>query len=207
MYTQLGIPKSTLSGWFKDIKISNEHKVILHNKWLNALVKAREHSVVWHNNQKQLRLKDAEEKADLILSEIKISNNIIIELALAILYLGEGFKKNSTTGMGNSDPLILKFFIKTLDKIYGISPNQMTCYLHLRADQSDVEMKKYWSSILNIPIKNFRKSSFDQRTKGIKTYDNYKGVCIIRCYNVAIERKLVYLSRKYCQKVIDELGG
>ena len=39
------------------------------------------------------------------------------------------------------DPLILKFFIKALNKNYGITPNKIKCELHLRADQNPQKLK------------------------------------------------------------------
>lgn len=119
-----------------------------------------------------------------------------------MLYLGEGFKGDEC-GMGNSDPLILRFFINSLVKLYNIDIKKIKCDLHLRADQNDLQMKKYWSAELGVPLENFRKTSFDKRTEGKATFEDYKGVCIVRTGNVAIQRKLIYLCRAYCAKVID----
>ncbi len=201
------IPKSTLSNWFKNLKLSTKHQKNLKEKWKHALVKARVEAVRWHNNQKNIRIKTAENEANKIIEEINLKDKQIMELALAMIYLGEGFKKKSETGMGNSDPLILKFFISVLIKIFSIQINDITCYLHLRADQDPEELKLYWSKTLGIPLVNFRKSSIDKRTVGSKTYDTYKGVCVLKCGNVAIQRKLLYLSRIYCERIISSLGG
>jgi len=203
----LGIPKSTLSCWFKDLHIKKEYRNILDSKWKNGLVKARIEAVKWHNNQRKKRIMHSEDEARKVIDKIDLSNVNIMELALSLLYLGEGFKKNSETGIGNSDPLILLFFIKTLNGIYGVKSENITCYLHLRADQKPEELNLYWSRKLKIPLKNFRKASIDKRTIGSKTYSSYKGVCVVRCGNIAIQRKLVYLSRIVCEKVIENLGG
>jgi len=106
--------------------------------------------------------------------------------------------------MGNSDPLILKFFITVLSRIYNLDKKKFRYELHLRADQNPVALKRYWSKQLGIPVSHFKYASIDKRTKGTRTYPEYKGVCLIRCSNVAIQRKSVYLSRKFCEKVINE---
>lgn len=198
---RLKIPRSTLSGWFKDIALSEEQTLVLKQNWRDGLVLARKKAVVWHNKEKESRIKIVEREADTVLSEIDFSSKHLMEMTLAMLYLGEGFKKNSDTGIGNSDPLILKFFITILLKIYGVDRNKITCYLHLRADQDPTKMKKYWAQQLSLPLSAFKKVSLDQRTKGKPTYSHYKGVCIVRCGYIAVQRKLVYLSRKYCEKV------
>lgn len=204
---KLGIPRSTLSGWFKNVKIQDKHKKVLERRWKEALIKARKKAVKWHNKQKALRMITAEKEAGGVIKNINFSNVETMELALSMLYLGEGFKNKSGTGIGNSDPMILSFFIKTLEKLYGIEPKDITCNLHLRADQDPLKLNLYWSRKLDIPIENFRKASLDKRTIGSKTYDSYNGVCVVKCGNVAIQRKLVYLSRIYCEKIIMSLGG
>ncbi len=200
----LGIPRSTLSGWLKDIKLTEIQRKRLEASTYIALNKARVNAVKWHNEQKLKRFQLAEKEADATLAKLA-NNDQTIELALALLYLGEGFKKNSDTGMGNSDPLILKFFLKTIMKVYNFKIEKIAFYLHLRYDQDEEKMKEYWAKELEIPISNFKKTSFDKRTKDRETYPDYKGVCLIRCGNVAIQRKLVYIGRKFCEQTINNL--
>jgi len=90
---QLGIPRSTLSGWFKDIKLSQKQKEKLLNNKYRALANARKKAVLWQNLQKKKRLQEAKKTAQKTLKNINISNPDILELALAFLYLGEGLKK------------------------------------------------------------------------------------------------------------------
>jgi len=201
---KLGIPRSTLSGWFKNIELSSRQKKVLDDNWRKALVAARSKAVIWHNQQKAHRLKIAQDQAFQLLKKLDVSNSDILDVALSFLYLGEGFKKAIETGIGNSDPLILKFFISVLEKNYNVTPSQIKCELHLRADQKPEEIKIFWSKTLGIPIKNFKNTSIDYRTKGTTTYPHYKGVCVLRCGNVAIQRKLVYFSEMFCKKVIGE---
>ncbi len=198
--TKLGIPRSTLSGWFKDIELSQTKKNILKNKWKKALVYARAKAILWHNQGKAERLNDAEKYADEVLGKIDLNDKSVLELALAMLYLGEGFKTKNT-GMGNSDKKILKLFLSCIEKLYAISRNTLSCHLHLRADQNPDKMKRFWSKELNIPFKNFLATSLDMRTKNKPTYKHYKGVCIISVGNIAIQRRLLYLSDKFCEKI------
>jgi len=204
----LGIPRSTLSGWLKDIKLSKKQKEELTRNWRHALVKARKKAVLWHNAQKEKRLKLAKEQALKTVGVIDITDKKILELVLAILYMGEGTKKKVETSMGNSDPLILKFFLAALKRIYDFDLKKIKCQLSLRADQNPEEMKRFWSKKLGVPINNFGYVNLDKRTIGSKTYPSYKGVCYVRCGNVAIQRKLMYLSEVFCKKVIKKyLGG
>jgi len=204
---KLGIPRSTLSGWFKDIQLTKRQKGRLCQNWKNALVKARKKAIVWHNQQKERRMGEARKLALNTLEKIDLENINILELTLSVLYLGEGFKTNGQLGVGNSDPTILKFFIRSVGRVFKINPQQLKCELHLRADQNGEKIKRYWSRELKIPQKNFLSVIFDKRTVGIKTYPKYKGVCIVRFCSTAHQRRLVYLSNLYCEKVINNLGS
>ncbi|MBI2040376.1 hypothetical protein HYT18_04865 [Candidatus Microgenomates bacterium] len=196
----LKIPRSTLSGWFRNVKLTEKQKNKLKEDWLKALSKARTRAVLWHNEQKQIRLKEAEDQAKKLLSVINLKDKSILELALAMLYLGEGLKVNGTA-MGNSNPLILKFFIKALIKLYGFDIKKIKCELHLRADQNPEKLRRYWSEELNLPVSSFTSISIDKRTIGSTTYPSYNGVCVLQCGNIAIQRRLVYLSRLFCEKI------
>jgi len=189
---RLGIPRSTLSGWLRNIELSQKQKEKLTQDWKNALVKARKKAVLWHNAQKEKRLKLAEEQALKIVGDIDITDKKILELALAILYMGEGTKKKIETSMGSSDPLILKFFLAALKRLYDFDIKKIKCQLNLRADQSPEKMKRFWSKELSVPINNFGYVNLDKRTVGSKTYPYYKGVCHVLCGNVAIQRRYRY---------------
>lgn len=197
IHQKLGIPKSTLSYWFKDIELTGEQKEKLHRNWLNALVKARTEATKWHNAEKSKRIRTAEEEADSVLKKISLSDKNVLELSLAILYLAEGSKKNIETALGSSDANTLRFFLQSLRILYDFDLTKVRCELYLRYDQDPDELKRYWSKELSLPLSNFTQVNRDKRTIGRDTYDHYKGVCSIRCGNVAIRRRLVFLAEKY----------
>ena len=105
----LGIPRSTLSGGLKNIKLSESQKKVLDSKWRKALDLSRKKAVAWHNKEKEKRLDFAKNDAACLLKTIDVNNRGILELALCMLYLGEG-AKSAKTSLGNSDPEILLFF-------------------------------------------------------------------------------------------------
>ena len=198
---ELGIPLSTLSGWLKHVELTAPQQARLDANWRAALGKARVGAIKWHNNERLKRIEEAQSAGEKVLIKINVEDKTSLELALAMLYLGEGFKKNKF-GLGNSDSRILKFFLVTISHLYGINPQKVSLALHLRADQDPEEMKKFWSKELTVSPEQFQKASIDKRTLGRATYPEYKGVCLINCGNVAIQRKLVYLGKAFCEKVI-----
>lgn len=197
----LDIPRSTLSGWFKNIKLSAAQKTKLDQNWQNALGNAREKALIWHHSQKEKRLKDAENQALQVLDNIKLENKYLLEVALAMLYLGEGSKTNLTS-LGNTNPLVLKFFIKSLKDLYRVDKSEIKCDLHLRSDQNSQEMVGYWSQELEIPKARFLVYK-DRRLAKSETYPSYKGVCLVRCGKIALQRRLSYLGEEFCRRTIN----
>ena len=195
------IPRSTLSGWLKEVELTEVQRTRLKQSSDLSLVKARVKASQWHRSQKEQRLQIAKVDAEFVLKEIEINDNTV-ELALAMLYLGEG-AKSGTTAIGNSNPLIMKFFLTILIRKYKVDPSKIRFDLHIRHDQDPQEIKKYWSKELDVPLDSFKYVVADKRTVGKVSYPHYKGVCIINCGNVAIQRKLIYLYNLFCQKVID----
>ncbi len=204
---ELGVARSTLSGWLKNIQLSDSHKARLLQNRNNALVVGRQKALLWHNVKKAERIDQSRKEALTTLSGIDFTDLTVVELALAILYLGEGSKKTLGTSLGSSDPLILKFFIAALQVAYQFDKSTMRAELHLRADQSIAEAKRYWSRELGLPLKNFTYAHIDKRTKGSKTYSTYNGVCHIRCGNTHIQRRLIFLSRLFCENIVKEYLG
>ncbi|MEK9176689.1 MAG: hypothetical protein AAB923_00155 [Patescibacteria group bacterium] len=204
---ELYIPRSTLSGWFKAIVLTPQNQRKLQERRKNALLQARAKAVLWHNQRKAERLEDAKNAAEKTLDQLDLKNPAVTELALAMLYLGEGTKAKLETGIGSSDPKILRFFVNVLLNIYDVPRDKIRCELHLRADQNSEDLKSFWSEQLGIPRSNFGKSSFDARTRESPTFAYYKGVCAVRCSRVAIQRKLMYIATKFCDYYAEQKGG
>src|SRR5579864_6610001 len=87
---KLKIPRSTLSGWFKNIMLTAAQKNALEKRRIIASAEGRARAVLWHNKQKENRIIEAKSQANLTLKNITTKNKYVLELALAMLYLGEG---------------------------------------------------------------------------------------------------------------------
>ena len=195
-----GIARSTLSYWFKDIELGDKEKNRIKLSASERMAKSRLKAAAWHRNQKQLRLLRAENEARDIYASIEKSS-ATLELALAMLYFGEGGKENSTT-MGASDAFMLEFFLVSLENLYNLDRQKFRYDLHLRDDQNNDQLKQYWSSKLGVPVAKFGYVSKDPRTIGKPTKPGYMGVCQIAVGDISILRRLKALYRVYCTEVI-----
>ena len=205
--SQLGVPRSTLSGWFKFVVLSKKQALFLENSRRQGLAKAREKAARVHIAAKKARIQEAARQAQATLENLKELNIEVLEVAFAMLYIGEGFKTTSQTGMANTDPLLLRFFIAIVTKVYNIGISRIKCELHLRADQDIAEIKAYWARELGVAKSNFTTISVDKRTVGSPTYASYKGVCVVRCGSTAVQRRVISLGKLFAKKVSSALMG
>ena len=198
---EFGIARSTLSGWFKEVELTEHQRTKLMQNSADGWKKAREKAVITKNLQKAHRISLAKIEALEVSKKLPQDSLEVLELSLAMLYFGEGSKKDRTS-MGASDPRMLLFFITSLEKLYGLDRNNFRYDLHLRDDQDENELKNYWSSQLMIRPEQIKYTVKDKRTIGRPTYDTYKGVCLVNASNVSIQRRLVALYNIYCSDVV-----
>lgn len=196
---KLGIPRSTLSGWFKPVVLTEAQRTRLMKNGKDGWAKARILSAKRHRELKLQRLRAAKLSATKTLDRIEITDEIL-EMAFAMLYWGEGSKKD-VTSLGCSDPKMLRFTILAFKRVYGVTTEDLRCDLHLRMDQNGEKLKVYWANELGLPISCFKYAAYDKRTAGRATYDCYKGVCLLNVGRVEIQRRLIYLYNLFYDKV------
>lgn len=201
----LGVPRSTLSGWFKNVSLSKKQTDSLEKNKQLALVKARLLASLRHKSEKIKRIENASQEAGRVLASIVPSDLVLLEVALAFLYLGEG-SKNNTMSLGNSNPQILKFYLTAIDILYGIKRDSLSYYLHLRADQDSNELVSFWSKELSVNKDCFKGTSVDKRTVNSPTLSGYKGVCVAAKGNMKVLRRILEISAIYSTMIIQKKG-
>ncbi|MDO8436131.1 MAG: hypothetical protein Q7S82_01955 [bacterium] len=195
----LNINRSTLSGWLRNIELTNEQKTQLHQKWLTALIRARLKAAEINRNAKIERIRKIKQGVGELMSRIEI-NKTWGELIFSIFYLAEGTKKENAIVIANSNPEVLKSFLTLFRYLYKPNELKFRCCLHLRKDQSNEQSKNYWSETLKISESQFYKTQFDKRT--IKsTYKNYKGVCVLTYLDMNLQRRILYIGEELLQTI------
>lgn len=201
---QLGrsIPKTTLAYWCRKIPLSPDQIQGNIERQLTHLAHARKLSVLQkhHAATEQLRVISLRSRA--VVQRAKSSEVHLI--ALAMLYLGEGAKPGSHSGLalGSSDPNIIRLYITLLSICFSIGPDDLRCRVSFRADQDIAELQQYWSSVTGIPLNHFYKTSPDQRTIGKLTKrTDYRGVCVISCRGRVHQLELQQISREYLKSI------
>lgn len=89
-----------------------------------------------------------------------------LKIAGVMLYWGEGTKGGGTVSLHNSDPKMVKVFLRFLREICGIRDGRLRATLHAYPDQNILEMKKFWSVVTDIPLSRFHEPYIHRNTKG-----------------------------------------
>jgi transcriptional regulator with XRE-family HTH domain len=190
----LSIPRSTLSRWLRDVRLSENQKEKLRKKWLSALAKGRLKASQVHQERRIERINKIKQEAKEFISGFTI-NKPLGELIFTLFYLSEGTKRENAVVIANSNPKILKGFLNLFRYLYQPDETKFRCCLHLRKDQSEEKLKDFWSRTLNIPKYQFHKTQFDKRTNK-PTFKNYKGVCVIHYFDMNLQRRILYIGEE-----------
>ena len=86
-----------------------------------------------------------------------------LRVAGTMLYWAEGAKIGSNNiKFVNSDPDMIKLFLRFLRDICGIHEERLKPLLHLYHDQDRHKLEKFWSGVAKIPLTRFNKSHIHQ---------------------------------------------
>jgi|SRR3989344_81467 len=177
---KLGISKSTISLWCRDIILTEEQFEKLRKNQGISFKTGQRMGAETNKNKRLDAIKDAEIWGKKIIKSISKRELLLISTAL---YWSEGSKTDSTSGFifVNSDPkmiLIMKLF---LVNVLHIPTEEIICSIQInRIHEKRIDIVlSFWKKLLNLPNNQFRKPYY-VNTKVSKVYDNYEnyyGIC------------------------------
>jgi hypothetical protein len=92
-----------------------------------------------------------EVKSGLSISEEKL------KIAGIMLYWAEGTLRNTTVDFANSNPEMIKIFLRFLRIICGIKEERLRVYLYAYSHHNLEQLKSYWHNTTGIPLSQFTK--------------------------------------------------
>lgn len=181
---QVNVAKSTLSAWLRSVGLSKTQEQRLTSKKLASIRRG------WLKWQKQ-RADIANEIRKNACREVGAISNRELWLIGAALYWAEGSKEErGHVGQGvkfsNSDPTMIKIFLKWLRSIIKIKNDDIKCeiYLHESARHRMRKIVRFWSEATKIPRDELkyvyykRDRTKTKRTNINKEYNGLVRICI-----------------------------
>lgn len=90
-----------------------------------------------------------------------------LKLSGIMLYWGEGTKGGNSVKFTNSDPEMIKLFLKFLRRICGVDENRLKVQIHCYPNQNQEDLLDFWSRTTQIPIERFYRSNIHQGRSGL----------------------------------------
>ncbi len=124
-----------------------------------------------------------------------------LKIAGIMLYWAEGFKKNndSTVAFSNSDPKMIRLFLKFLREICGVQEKRLRALLFIFDDQDEKYLKKWWSRFISIPLSQFNHSFTRKSRSDIGSYKRKSkyGTLLLRYADKRLLRQILLWIDEY----------
>jgi len=127
-----------------------------------------------------------------------------LKMAGVFLYWAEGAKvngRNCGVDFANSNPEMIKVFVKFLRRICGIDEKRLRLFLYCYSDQDIENIKNYWYSLTNIPKNQFSrpyvKKDFLPEKSGKMKY----GLVHIRYADKKLLYQIDNWIKEYCKTI------
>ena len=193
---QLGVSKSTISLWTNNINLPFKAQNILARKTSAARKKGREARSA--NLKSKYELINQSVIRDLSCLHL---DKTLAKLLCAMLYWGEGSKSSGRVVFTNSDPEMIKVFMKLFRYAFQPDESKLHAILHLHPYHNEFIQKSFWSKVTKITPEKI--SIYHKTAYGNVVRENYPGCIAINCGNMEILKEIMY----YYKHIDTLLGG
>lgn len=196
IHLTLSISKSTASLWTRNIKLSGRAQKRLVSLGIFGRLKGE--SVRREKREKLIEEINFRQQGELK----KISKSIFLDkLLCSMLYWCEGEKTTTAMVFVNSDPELVKTFLRLFRSAFKLVETKFHVVVHLHAYHNETKQKQYWSQLTGIPQNQFHKI-FWKKNGGKNIRKNYPGCVSIRYYDHKVAKEL-----KQLWKIFSEQNG
>ncbi len=201
---ELGVVKSTLSGWLKDLPTS-QHIVFTNRKeWL---AKIQPMGVRAIKEKRQLEINNIIKKVNSEVEQWNFLNDKQVQNAfLSLLYWAEGQKlpeRGSPMKFANTDPRLILLFVKMLKNCYNIDPKKIRVRLYLHWYHKEKEVKNFWKELLNIEDSQFYRVYRKKRSKQKRFRKNSMGICFVVYQSVDLRQEIMHKAYALQKKIVN----
>ncbi len=175
----LSIPKSTLSGWFKNVVLSDTAKSRLASRAnIGTAMLIKRNKMQTHTAEQRARETRATAR-----KEIPILAKRDLLIVGAVLYWAEGYKRllirddkermSHVISFVNADSHMVKVFVRFLQEIMGISSEDIHLTMRLYPHINETEARTYWREATGLTDSHFQNTTqmISIASKGKRPYN------------------------------------
>ena len=172
----LGLPKSSVSIWCRDIDLTPDQIKALLTRKENGLKLGQIMGAMKNKEKKRENVEFFKKEGLRELSKMSQQEFFIAGVAL---YIAEGSKKNGRIEFINSDPQLIQFMMKWLQTFFIKDDSELcfTIFINEMHRSREEKVKQFWRAFLGAPLVRFRNTVFLklQQKKIYENHDNYFG--------------------------------
>lgn len=184
---RLGVAKSTVSYWVRDIQLSESHTLKLQQN---------SHSRLAIERRRTSRMANSKFEREKIFSQAYESaathKSSPLWCVAVSLYWGEGGKTQRTVRISNSDPAVIILMMKFFREFCDAPLEKFRGHVHAFAHSDEKAAVAYWSKVSGIPQTQFFKTYIknSSASKKIRTTLPY-GTCQIYVHDSVLFIKMM----------------
>lgn len=159
IHKELGIPMSTMSGWFRDAPYTPNQEALQRiesGRYAHGIMKREERL----REINQLLIEGRKEVGTL-------SKRDLWMVGLG-LWIGEGSKTIEQIRLANSDPKVIALWIRWLKDACHLNNDNIFATLHIYPESNEFTCKNYWKNVTQIQNLRFGKTQIDHRSNKSK---------------------------------------
>ena len=191
---RLGVSKSSVSLWVRDIELSEDQQRVLITKnpiYSNQNSGGRARSAI----TEEFRRKAQEQ------GQIDASKNDLLHAMGCMLFWAEGAKCRASVIFANTDEHMLRLFKKFLRSM-EVQDSDIRCQInvHLGNGLTVEQVELWWSKQLCLSRNCFTKttiSKLGRMSSGVKKNKHPYGVCSLKVHNVELTQRIFGAVRAY----------
>lgn len=182
---KIRVSKSTLSIWLRDIELTDIQKAVL--------LKGRQRSrYAGAKARQQERIVRSRKIIEESIKEVDNFYEKPLFLSGLMLYWAEGDKSDSTEHVkfSNSDPALVQLMMRWFRETCKVSEGRFRITIHMHQLHCRPEIERYWSTITNIPLRQFYKTQIKPTSLRQRRNKLYDGTCAVIVNNKDLFRKI-----------------
>ncbi len=201
---ELGVAKSTLSSWLKNLPGSQQIKYLNRKDWLSKIQPLGSAAIKY---KRQMEIQKIIDKAN---SEVEnwpfLVNKSVQKALISLLYWAEGQKlpeRGSPVKFANTDPRLILLFVNMLRNCYNIDPKRIRIRLYLHWYHKENEVKKFWGDLLQVEKSQFYRVYRKKRSKQKRFKKNSMGICFVIYPSVDLRQEIMHTAYAVQQEIVN----
>lgn len=118
-----------------------------------------------------------------------------------MLYWGEGTKDRNACRFTNSDPVMVRFFVRFLRECFGVDDARIRVTCHLYDDHDVASVEAFWLEALDLPAECLTPSVMNKvssASSGKRVRVLEHGTCRVMVNSTELVQKIYGAIQEYC---------